>query len=244
MPALNEEDNILFAVDNVKDSLKKLKHLTAELVLINDGSVDRTLKIMQELQLSSPELNIKIIEHTQPMGIGASFWDGVQNATGDAVVLIPSDGEIDAHGILKYLDVLAHVDMIIPFVVSMEQRTLFRRLLSKSYTWIINMCFGTTFSYTNGTVVYRRSILKNINLESFGFFYQTELIMKCAGRKYFYAEVPYMLTPRLKGKSTAVSLKNLLNVIKGLINTWLEIKFKLPNQRYIEGSATYKILHQ
>ena len=59
---------------------------------------------------------VRLINHNTPQGIGASFWDGVDNASGDMVTMLPGDNENDPWEILRYIKLLEQVDMIIPFV--------------------------------------------------------------------------------------------------------------------------------
>ena len=118
------------------------------------------------------------IKHIYPQGIGISFWDGLDNAKGDIVVMLPGDNENDPWEIFRYLGLLEHVDIIIPFIFNKETRSIFRNVLSYIYRFIINMSFGINLNYTNGTVFYRRCILSDIELRSFGFFYQAELLIK------------------------------------------------------------------
>ncbi|MDY0084177.1 MAG: hypothetical protein RBR74_13415, partial [Ignavibacteriaceae bacterium] len=68
------------------------------------------------------------------------------------------------------------------------------------YRFIINLSFGTNVNYTNGTVFYHRSILKGYNLESYGFFYQANIVIKLIRQGYLYAEVPNFLSVRASGK--------------------------------------------
>ncbi len=241
MPALNEQNNIVEAVINVQKSLDKAQ-LQGQLILVNDGSHDSTGQLMLDLQAKYLDLKIQIITHPTACGIGASFRDGLKIATGESIVMLPGDGENDGYEIFKYFSLLEHVDLIIPYVANGAKRSTFRRTLSKTYITLINIFFGTSFRYTNGTVLYRKSILDDLNLFSNGFFYQTELILKCAARDYFYAEVPYLLRSREKGRSTAVSVKNLINIIKSLFHTWVMIRFFDNNTQLDEGSVTQRVL--
>ena len=118
---------------------------------------------------------------------------------------------------LRYLPLMKDVDMIIPYVYNREVRTIFRRLLSKPYKLIINLSFGMLLNYMNGTVMYRRKILDSVHLHSKGFFFQTELLIKCINRGYLYAEVPYKISPRDGGRQKAINLQSVFVVIKEYI---------------------------
>ena len=76
MPALNEEKNIKAAINATLDSLDNF-NITGELVIVNDGSSDKTGAIVQEY--ANTEKRISTIHHDHPKGIGVSFWDGLQS---------------------------------------------------------------------------------------------------------------------------------------------------------------------
>ena len=216
MPALNEANNIEAAIADVETAFKKVG-IQGEIVVINDGSTDATRAKVEALQTGRPHL--KLINHAAPQGIGSSFWDGVQQASGDVVTLIPGDGENETYEILRYLPLMEHVDIVVPFVVNREARGFRRRLLSKTYKAIINLSFGLLLNYMNGTVMYRRHVLKSLSLRSKGFFYQTELLIKAIKRGFMYAEVPYLLAQRGTGKSKAVTFKSFLKVSRDYLST-------------------------
>jgi len=238
MPSLNEETNLSEAVHNVIDGFSMFG-IKGQVIIVNDGSKDNTGNIAVEL---SREYGfVKVIHHDTPQGIGASFWDGVWNSDGEVVTMIPGDGENDAPETLRYLPLLDHVDIVIPYVFNKNVRSAARRLLSVTYRGIINMSFGMSLNYMNGTVMYRKCVLKDLTFRSKGFFYQTELLIKCIRKGYLYAEVPYALSQRTGGASKATSLKSLVKVTKAYISTLLDVYGAGGGQENIEpDSMTYK----
>jgi glycosyltransferase involved in cell wall biosynthesis len=245
MPALNEEDNIAKAVKNALDAFQKVQ-CSGEIVVVNDGSTDRTGQIVEDLIERHSE--VRTIRHEETRGIGASFWTGVSAGRGEFVVLLPGDGETDAFEILRYLPLLNHVDIVIPFFYNKKIRTWKRRMISKIYKGIINLSFGLLINYMNGTVIYRKSILQNIDLKSTGFFYQTELLIKAIRQEYLYAEVPCALKQRLSGESKALSLRSLFKVIGSYFTTMISVYlFTDGNKTMAEDSvsaARYRELYK
>jgi glycosyltransferase involved in cell wall biosynthesis len=238
MPSLNEEKNITQAVQNVVDGFKRLG-IRGEILVINDGSTDNTGRIV--VDLSASHSFIRVIHHQSPQGIGASFWDGIQNAVGDVVTMIPGDGENDAVEILRYLPLLEQVDMVVPFIYNRSVRTLRRRILSIIYREIIKISFGLSLNYMNGTVMYRRSIFKGITLQAGGFFYQTELLVKTILNGYLYAEVPCALRQRGSGESKATTFSSLVRVARAYLNLLREVYAgKTALAVLAEDSATYR----
>ena len=212
MPALNEEKNISAAIINTLKAFDD-SNIKGEIIVVNDGSSDGTKALAQEF--SKKDNRVKLLNHDAPQGIGASFHDGVGQAKGQAVVMLPGDNENDPWEIFRYIPLLEHVDMVIPFVFNRQVRSFFRNVLSGAYRFIINTTFGVNFNYTNGTIIYRRSILPQIHYKSRGFFFQTEIIIKIAKKGYLFAEVPYRLGLRPEGVSKAVTFPSFLKVARG-----------------------------
>lgn len=216
MPALNEEACLAGSIANVLDSFKRYA-VKGELLIVNDGSSDRTGTLAEEMAACHDF--IRVLHHSRPCGIGASFWDGVHHARGEIVTMIPGDGENDAAEIFRYLPLMEQVDIVVPFVYNPGVRPWRRRLLSFIYHQIIYVTTAYSLNYLNGTVMYRKAIFEGITLKSGGFFYQTELLIKTIGRHYLYAEVPYALKKRHSGRSKALTLKSLFSVISGYLTT-------------------------
>jgi glycosyltransferase involved in cell wall biosynthesis len=239
MPALNEEQNLSNAIENVLDSLKKL-NINGEIIVVNDGSSDATESIAKDF--SQKYDFIKVVSHSSPQGIGRSFWDGFLQSSSEFVTFVPGDGENNAYEILRYLKLAEDVDVVIPFVFNLEARSFYRQIVSKLYNKIIKYTFGISLHYTNGTVIYRTSVLRQFDLKCNGFFYQTELLIKTIRAGYLFAEIPYALRVREKGKSKAITFKALKKVIQDYLATFKSIYFKKVDikKEWTSDSATQK----
>ncbi|MBH75380.1 MAG: hypothetical protein CL896_06290 [Dehalococcoidia bacterium] len=214
VPVLNEEENIDSALNNICEAIER-SAVKCEVIVVDNGSVDSTIKIVETRQRGCHY--IKLIPKVLPRGIGVAVWEGIRNSKGKYVVMIPGDGENDMWEILRYLPLMKDVDIVIPYVYNREVRSIFRRLFSKLYKLIINISFGMLLNYMNGTVMYRRTILDSVHLHSKGFFFQTELLIKCIKTGYLYAEVPYKISPRDGGRQKAITPQSGFTVMKDYI---------------------------
>jgi glycosyltransferase involved in cell wall biosynthesis len=215
MPALNEEKNILLALKNTLKALEKLG-VSSEIIVINDGSRDKTEELVKGFM--QKEKGIRMVHHDNPQGIGASFWDGVDNAEGGAIVLLPGDNENNPWEIFRYFRLLEHVDIVIPFVYNREARSILRNALSSVYHFIVNSTFLVNFNYTNGTILYRKPILNELNFRSKGFFFQTDILVRAVKKGYLFAEVPYRLGHRNCGVSKSITFASFLKVAKDYLS--------------------------
>ena len=235
MPALNEEANIRDAVSSTLKAFNLFK-IDGEVIVVNDGSADRTARLAEEISKEYPG-RVRVVNHDKPKGIGASFWEGVDSAKGDAIVMMPGDNENDPQEAFRYYKLLEQVDIVIPFIFNREARPLFRNALSLLYRFIINTTFLVNFNYTNGTILYRRSILWGINERSDGFFFQTDILIRAAKKGYLFAEVPYKIGSRKSGSSKAISFPSLFKVIKGYLKLVKDYYFNKDNKRQQDYSS-------
>lgn len=220
MPCLNEEANV---ADAIASSLAALDAhgIAGEVIVVNDGSTDGTQAVAESFAGRDPR--VRVLRHPQRMGIGASFFDGVRAARMDCVTMFPGDNENDAHDALTYFAIARDVDIIVPFIYNIEIRSRVRRIVSSLYRFIINVSFGMNLNYTNGTVIYRRSILQDVDLRSKGFFYQAELLIRLIRRGYLYAETPHFLGHRSSGKTKALTLKSFRDVAAAYLRLAFEV---------------------
>lgn len=220
VPALNEEGHLADVVAGVRDALEPAGW-DWEVIIVNDGSTDRTRDIATGLSERDPR--IKVLHHDRPGGVGFSFRHGAGQATKQAVTWVPGDGQNDLNEILKYLPLLEHVDIVVPFVVNTGVRSFGRRLLSTLYLWIINLSFGISYTYTNGTAAYRCRIFEIVKLSSNGFFFSTECLIKSTRAGFIFAEVPVRLRERIGGRSKAMSLTSLYSVVRDFLKLFYAV---------------------
>jgi dolichol-phosphate mannosyltransferase len=239
MPALNEERNIVPAIRSTLKAFEDL-NIKGEIIAVNDGSTDHTEALIQKMMAHDPR--VQMLKHEKPEGIGASFWDGVQSAQGNIVTMFSGDNENIPYEALRYIDLLQHVDIVVPFVYNRGCRGKFREFLSSLFRTIINLSFRMNLNYTNGTVLYRKSILDSMHLQSKGFLYQAEILVKMIRKGYLFAEVPYSIGKRNAGTSKAISFRSFINVVKSYFLLLLAIYGPGSKNRQdgtVHASATF-----
>lgn len=219
VPCLNEEDNLESSINRIFLSAQA-RELSPEVIIVDDGSTDQTFPIAK--RLAEENKDVKVIQLEQNRGIGRAFWEGVKAANNEFVVMLPGDDENDPDEVFRYVSLLEHVDLIVPFVMNTATRSLLRRTVSRLYRFIVNISFGTDFNYTNGTVIYNRSALLTLNAPTNSFFFQTELVIRLS-RNYLYAEVPHYIRSRSSGRSTAIGIRSLFRVSYAFFKLLLEM---------------------
>ena len=89
VPCYNEEISIPIFYEEINKILKKMKQLEFEILFIDDGSLDQTLKVIKNLSLN--DKRIKYISFTRNFGKEAAMYAGFVNSVGDYVVVMDAD---------------------------------------------------------------------------------------------------------------------------------------------------------
>jgi len=87
VPCYNEEKAINYFYEEVKKVIKQMK-IDLELIFVNDGSKDNTLKIIKDL---TKDKKVKYISFSRNFGKEAAMWAGLNNATGDYITIMDCD---------------------------------------------------------------------------------------------------------------------------------------------------------
>jgi dolichol-phosphate mannosyltransferase len=214
IPAYNECENILATLENVTAALAPLS-LPYEVLVIDDGSRDNTADLVSS---SLPRFsNVRLLKNERNMGFGWSYRRGVDAASLAYVVMVHGD---NAWGAATLGDLFVHVgeaDIIIGYTRDMwHSRPLTRTLISKAFTFIVNVITGRRLKYYNGLQIHRAGVLKSLTIQSTGYGFQAEVLVRALGLTKTFIEVPMDLTERERGESKAFRMKNAIDVMRTL----------------------------
>ena len=211
VPCYNEENNINNTLDEINKVIKKLNVKYYEIIVIDDGSVDNTyLKVKKTNFLKKFKLK-------RNLGIGGAYKYGLDKSNSKYVIMIPGDNSHPASSIQPILEVMGKKDIIIPFTLKKGKRSFFRYCLSNVFTSVVNFIFDMNIKYYNGTVLHKRELLKKLKINSNGFDYQAEILIKLIKQGHTYEFIKVEINEREIGTSKAVSIYNGFKIIKNLI---------------------------
>jgi glycosyltransferase involved in cell wall biosynthesis len=191
MPAYNEEATIAEIVRRVVDV-----PIRKEIIIVDDGSRDRTREILAEMQKSYPESLVRV--HLQPrnQGKGAALRKGIELATGDYVVVQDADLEYDPRDYLLLLQpVIDHdADVVYGsrFSGGAQRRVLFfwHSVGNRVLTTLSNMFTDLNLSDMETCYkLFRREIIQSIRFEQDRFGFEPEVTAKISHRRYRIYEV-------------------------------------------------------
>jgi dolichol-phosphate mannosyltransferase len=234
VPALNEEDVIEEVVAQIHESVRDRARLF-EIILVDDGSTDRTGSIMD--RLASADRRIRVIHNQGNAGLGTSFQKGLKESRYDYVMLLCGDGGLPAASLPRIFDHIGEKDLVIPFMTNLKRiKSPSRFLISRCYTSLLNLLFGFRLKYYNGLPVYPRSLLQAITITSSGFGFQGEILVKLLRSGCTYVEVGVEGAEKTQ-RSVALRPRNIVSVARTFAHLVHEIaQFKPISRTEIEAS--------
>ena len=217
IPAYNEEKGISGTIDGVVEAIKPLG-IEYELIVVNDGSTDKTAKIVENN-------NIKIINHEENKGYGASIKTGIRCSQYENILIIDADGTYPNDRIPELARICegGNYDMVVGARVGGNVKI---PLIRKPAKWFIaklaSYLAGTKIPDLNsGLRVMKKEVVEKyirILPDGFSFTSTITLAMLTNGYSVKYVPIDYF---RRYGKSKIKPIQDTLNFIQLIIRTVL-----------------------
>ena len=214
IPAYNESGNILGTLTNVTTALAPLR-FDVEILVVDDGSKDGTGQLVRSNADRFPDVRLLVNERN--MGFGSAYRRGVDAATRDHIVMVHGDNAWSADTLRELFGHTGEADIIIGYTRDMwRSRPWTRTAISKAFTLLVNLITGRRLKYYNGLQIHNAPVLKNLRIQSTGYGFQAEVLVKALRLTRTFVEVPLDLMEREKGESKAFRLKNVADTVRTL----------------------------
>jgi len=219
-PAYNEEANIAETLSQARDTLRSLGIDDYEIVVVDDGSRDRTAAIVRECSAENPR--VRLVSHPRNLGYGEALLSGFQAATKTWVFVTDSDLQFD----LSELELLLPHRQTATFIQGYRKRRQdpwVRIQLGRVYRTGIHLLFGLPVRDPECSFrLIRTDLIRGITLESRGAFVCSELIYKAKRRGAVFAQVGVSHHHRQRGVSSAVRWPVLIRLIKDVSSLFVK----------------------
>lgn len=182
---LNEEETIGIVIDKIKEQLGLLS-IPSEIIVVDNGSIDRTKEI---LSLK----DIKIIEEKKK-GKGEAILTGIKEATGNILLFIDGDNTYPVDSIPEMIYPLIRGDSDVVygsrFLKNKIEMSFIRRIGNKIFSFLASKLYSNTTDLLTGMVAVKKDKILNLNLNSRGFEIETEFFIKSYAANLLSIEIP------------------------------------------------------
>ncbi|HTY37266.1 MAG TPA: glycosyltransferase family 2 protein [Bacteroidota bacterium] len=231
MPVYNESVTLKTVVEKVL-----AVPLEIELICVDDGSQDGSVEILLELQKQYSQ--VKVVLQPKNMGKGAALRRGIQEATGDYVVIQDADLEYDPNEYPILLDPLIQgkADVVYGsrFLGGRAHRVLY--FWHSVGNWLLTL-FSNVLTNINLTdmetcyKVFRRDVIQSITIEEDRFGFEPEITVKIANRSLRIYEVGVSYWGRTYEEGKKIGWKD------GARALWCLLKYSIKDGRRQERSS-------
>lgn len=203
-PVFNEEDIIANTlIKNIE--LLRSKNIDYEIIVVEDGSTDNSLRILRNLAKKYP---FKIVCHNENKGLGAAIKSGVKHAKNDYLLCIPTDNPLNNELFSSFEENFGKADLLISYRRKRIGYTRLMNINSVVYHYIISKVFKLKLKDYNWIHAYHQRVFseEKVDIEYNSIFMLAEVIIKARKNQYTFIEFPVNQQLRTTGTPSAAKL--------------------------------------
>lgn len=210
VPVYNEGNRAIDLINNI------LKHQYLSIIVVNDGSVDDSEKLLKEN--FGVNKRVMILNHIINLGKGAAMKTGVKYAWNKGiktVVFIDSDGQHNPKLLTKFFNELRKVDLVFGYRKLTKEMPFIRKWGNMGAKWLLKMLFGLDRKeFLCGYLGFNKKIYKKIKWTSSRYGVETEIATKVSKNKLAYKEIliDTIYVDKYKGVSLMDAVKVLFKI--------------------------------
>lgn len=216
VPAKDEAENLPEFVRLCGEYLNTGR-FSFEVVIVNDGSRDKSSEVLSDLQRKYPFL--RVVTHRRQRGIADALTSAGDVARGDIFVFYPADLQYHPQDIPTLVDPILAGEADI--VTGTKQGKYEKAFVSGIYNWLCRQLFGLNVSDLNSVKAYRREVQIGHALRPDWHRY---MVVVAAAEGFRLTSRPVPLYPRVAGVSKFTWRRIPVGVLD-LISVWFQLKF-------------------
>lgn len=214
----NEQDFIVDTMETVCAALDELGTVSYEIVVVDDCSKDSSSDKVKAYIVAHPQARIVLRTNRVNRGLAQNYLDVAFVGKGKYYRLICGDNAEPKETMTAVFREIGQADMIIPYYVSNEGKSAYRKFISNAYSSLVNLISGFRLHYYNGLAVHLRYNVMRWHPNTRGFGFQADIICMLLDQGFSYKEVAVKSIERRSGGSNALTFKNLLSVAHTLVD--------------------------
>jgi len=218
VPAKDEADNLPEFMEQAAIAFGADPKTTYEVVVIDDGSVDQTPRVLRDLEKRYAFL--RVATHRSQRGIADALRTGYLHARGDVLVFYPADLQFKPEDIPRLVAPILADDS--DMVTGFKQGEYEKQFVSGIYNRLSRSLFDVRVRDLNSVKAYRREIMEELPVRPDWHRY---MVVIAAARGFTVTEIPVPLYPRRAGKSKFSTWRRIPIGVLDMLAVWFELRF-------------------
>jgi len=196
IPAYNEEESLPTLVERLVQTFEE-NHLKGEIIIVDDGSTDETIKISEEM--CKKHRHVRVIRHKRRMGKTSALYTGFENASGDIIAIIDADLQYSPEDLPKLLSRIEQGYDAVNGWRKHRHDSILKKIPSSIYNFISRISFGMKLhDFNSGFKAFKREVLEDLSFREG----QHRFFLNVAHYKgYRVGEAEIQHFPRKQGKT-------------------------------------------
>ena len=214
IPVFNEKKTIIKVLERISKVIKP--NVIYETIVINDGSTDGTLSLLEK----NSNLYNQLITYETNYGKGNAVKKGLEISNGKYIFFQDADLEYDPIEINRFLDLINRFepDLIIGSRLNYSEYTRSHNILNKFgnklITLIFNLLYNTTFTDIYSCYAcFKKDLLNEKNLKTKGFEQHAEILCKVIKKGKKFYEVPISYNGRTHEEGKKIKFYHIFSVL-------------------------------
>jgi glycosyltransferase involved in cell wall biosynthesis len=226
LPAYNEEANVEIVVNEALEAIPNYFECY-EIIIVDDGSKDKTPEIADRLAATHPEV-VRVIHHRPNKGYGAALTTGFRAAKGDYLMFMDSDRQFKPEDIGLFAPYVGKADIIAGYRKKRND-PFYRFLIGYTFNLVVTVLFGIHLRDIDcGFKIFKADVLKNMDLTSPGALINTEIHAKAQRQGRSIIETGVNHYARLVGEQSGASIRVITRAMLETIRLWLRMRSYVP----------------